>query len=519
MNSSLGIYFGPKIISIVETKGKKVLNTIKINRALISSGGLEEKVPEEIKIVAIIKDELRKKKIEAKEVMLTLSGKDLVVRTFEMPIIPREELEVNAVHFESRKYIPFKIEDLISDFQLKLDKSTRRNSVLFVGIKKDILENYLSILNQLNLKVKTVECSAFSIIRMLELAHIGKKGVIGFLNVDFQEEDEVNFTVLENGFSLFSRDITLSLGRDEPIEGESADSNVLFEKVKTELRISLDFYHRKFPTKSIEKIIFVTNKEYKAQLEAFIKDVGVNVQFLDISKYLGKEKNIVYNSSFLKGYSISLFKAIKSYLKINLLVVRAKLQLPKDLSVRSQLTFLLEGLKIDYWMVTAGVFLCLAAYFFGFYQKMPLNKKYSELLDLRPKVSVVNSEATYDELIGINDAFKDDFEVAKGIIFSPFFLTDILNAIPESIPGGMWLTDFTFHMEKDNNLMLQLNGIIYLDDADKELESVNTFVVNLDENKEFNKYFDEVNILSVERGTFEQTAATIFTISCEKRKK
>lgn len=516
--NSLGIYFGPKIISIVETKGRKVLNVIKINRSLISSGGLEEKVPEEIKIVAILKDELRKKKIEAKEAMLTLSGKDLVIRTFEMPVIPREELEVNAVHFESRKYIPFKIEELISDFQLKLDKSTHRNSVLFVGIKKEILENYLSILNQLNLKVKTVECSAFSIMRILELAHIGNKGVIGFLNVDFKEEDEVNFTVLENGFSLFSRDITLALGNEETAGGGKIDSTDLLEKTKTELRISLDFYHRKFPTKNIEKIIFITNNEHRLELEALIKDMGVQLHFLDVAKYLEKEKDIVYNSSFIKSYCSSLFKTVKSNLKINLLVVRAKLQFPKEITMRTQAVSLLSSLKIDYWMVAGGIFICIAAYFFGFYQKMPLNKRWNELISLRPKVSVVNPDSSYDELVNVSNNFKTDFEIVKTIVVNPFYLTQILNAIPESMPGGMWLTNFTFQANKDNNLNLSLVGVVYLDDADKELESVNTFVVNLNENPEFNRYFKNINIISVQQGDFEQTLATTFTISCEKGK-
>ncbi|MFZ2937190.1 MAG: hypothetical protein WA066_00600, partial [Candidatus Omnitrophota bacterium] len=143
MNKMLGVYFGPKIITLVETKGKKISNTVQIKRSLISPGELEEKVPDEVKIVALFKDELRKNNIDAKEAVICLSGKDLIIRTFEIPVMPANEL-VNIINFEVKKYIPFKVEDLIADFQTKLDKLSRRNQILYVGIKKEVLNKYLS---------------------------------------------------------------------------------------------------------------------------------------------------------------------------------------------------------------------------------------------------------------------------------------------------------------------------------------------------------------------------------------
>jgi type IV pilus assembly protein PilM len=131
--SALGIYFGTKVISIVETMGRRVLNNIKIPLSTVSLGELEEKVPDEIKIVALIKEELRKRRISAKEVTIALTGRDLIIRTFEMPILPLGELK-SAVTFEAKKYIPFKVEDLVSDSQFKLDKSTRGNLVLYMGL-------------------------------------------------------------------------------------------------------------------------------------------------------------------------------------------------------------------------------------------------------------------------------------------------------------------------------------------------------------------------------------------------
>jgi type IV pilus assembly protein PilM len=232
--SLLGIYFGPKVIKIVEVKGHKVSVSTQIQQTAVSSGELEEKVPAEVKaveIVAMFKDELRRHKIESKGAALCLSGKDLIIRTFEIPMIPKEEIE-SAVRFEAKKYIPFKVEDLITAHQLKFDRANRTHMVLFMGIKKEALDRYISILNQLDLKIHCVEYSAFSMLRHLKLNKLSDKGVVGVLSADLSGEDEANFTVLEDGFPLFSRDISLAEGQDlsgKPKGPEPADG---LEKLK-----------------------------------------------------------------------------------------------------------------------------------------------------------------------------------------------------------------------------------------------------------------------------------------------
>ena len=133
MRSILGIYFGIKTISIVETQNKKIINSLKIPREAVSGGELEEKVPEEIKLVALIKNELRNAGIETKDTAITIPGNDLIIRSFEMNLLPREEL-LTAVTFEAKKYIPFKTEDLISDFQLKTDTRNKKNLVLLFAL-------------------------------------------------------------------------------------------------------------------------------------------------------------------------------------------------------------------------------------------------------------------------------------------------------------------------------------------------------------------------------------------------
>jgi len=515
MNSSLGIYFGPGVISIVETKGKMVLNNAEIPySALLPGEQLEEKVPEDLKIVTMLKDELRKNKIAAKEVAVGLSGKDLIVRTFEMLVLPREEL-IGAVNFEAKKYIPFKIEDLISDFQVTYDRASRKNLILFMGIKKETLNKYLAILQQLDIKANTIEYSAFSVLRLMQLMRFAQQGIIGVISVDFPTKDEVNFLVLENGFPLFSRDITLIGGPEELFKTEAPDTVAILERLKTEIRISLDFYHRKFPTKNISKTFFASSPELRSDLTTFIKDMGLSIQFIDVSKVTGRP--MPFSLSFIKGYSASLSKIIKTNLKINLAAPKIA-PIPRGEFEKETALFLgrfrwLAGLKINRKVLTLSLLICAAVFIQGFYKMIFLQKELENIRGLQPEVLTVNPKTDYEELTKIDSKYKIKIDTMDKFIRHQLYLTDQLDAIPRVIPENMWLTDFSF-TRKEDTLDLILRGIVYLGNSNRELELLNLFTSRLKENMVLGKHFKEITIDSVDNIHLEKITATQFTIVC-----
>ena len=65
--NSLGIYFGSKDINLVETSGKKILNNIRLPHPKLEISELEEKVPMDVKVVALLKDAFRSYRISAGE--------------------------------------------------------------------------------------------------------------------------------------------------------------------------------------------------------------------------------------------------------------------------------------------------------------------------------------------------------------------------------------------------------------------------------------------------------------------
>lgn len=505
--NALGVYFGSQIISMVETKNRMLINNVRILRALISTGEtLEEKVPEEIKMIPFIKDELKKNRIEADEVTVGLSGKDLIIRTFEMPVLPRQELD-SAINFEVKKYIPFKVEDLVSDFQYKLDKANKRNYVLFVGIKKDILSKYLSIFNQLGIKVKAIEYSAFSTLRFLTLSGIRERGIVAVVNLDLNEEDEVNFVVLENGFPLFSRDITFSRESPKVSSGET-QAGIVLEKLKREIRISLDYYDRTFPLKNINKVFFIMDSEHRLELENFIKEIGFGVQFINVHKCIGKP--VSFSLSFIKGYSTSISK-VDTALKIDLLSAKEKAVKKISPEPTKKMGSLIENFKSQL-MVPA---ICLLAWFLtymaGVYRLMPLRKDLDRLKVLRPAVTTIAPDKTYDELTAVEQGYRVRIKTLDSIVKKRLLLTQVLDVIPRALPKGMRLTEL-FYGKEENKAELVLRGTASLGDSVKELDLVNYFLSQLKQDPSFSQYFKDVTIQSIDNAPVK---GVVFTISCK----
>lgn len=514
---SLGIYFGPKGITIVESESRKLICNIHIPQTMITAGDLlEERVNEEVKIVALINDELRKNRIASRDASIVLSGRDLIIRNFEIPLMPKEELE-SGIMFEVKRFIPFKVEELISTFQAQLNKASRTNLVLFMGIKKETLDKYVSILNQLNIKINTIEYAAFSMARCLDLAGVSSKGIIGIFAADLKEQDEVNFVVLENGFPLFSRDISLTgVPTGEFIGPEEVDQGSLLEKLKSEIRISLDYYHRKFPSKNIKKISLFSNQDNRSEIEALVNELGLPFQFIDPVKVIGKVSS--YSLSVLKSYSASLFRSTKAKLKLDLLAKKQKQVAAKGKDIKPQVTDLIKDLKLDFNMLAVGIFMCILAFAFGLYRTQPLREELNKIRTQRAQIATADPNDKIDTLINMELELRTKIKTMDNIVKKQLFLTEPLNVIPKSIPEGVWLKSFSFSKREDSKSELNLSGMAYLNDSDEEFTAVNRLLLNLRGDPEFNSNFQDISIVSVNRASFEQLTVTNFSISCKNFK-
>ena len=506
---SLGIYFGPQAIMLVECDGAKVSRAVPILHAKLTGTG-EGKVPDEIKIAAAIKDELRKASIDSPEANIVLLGRDLIIRTFQMPLLRPEECAA-AVKYEAKKYIPFKVEELVYDYQLFMDKVNRKTLVLFVGVKRESLDKYVSIFAQLNVKVATIEYAGFSTLRLLQLAKVKERGVVAVVSIDPVENDEVNFIVLENGFPLFSRDIILT--REPTSEGaRPLDAAQGMEELKVELRISLDFYLRKFPTKNINTVICIAPDESRQDLDAFIKERGILARFVDVRKLL--DKPIASSLGTFKAFAVAQAKTIKSEIKIDLLPSKIKAKSQERPAGELSL-FGLRGVNPKILLLAAALF----ALPFGiyFYRMQPVKQDIAGIINKRPKTALVKTDMSLEQMSKAESQFRQEVSAIIALLNKRTFLTGQLDAIPRVVPEGLWLRDVVFRSE-GQEAVLTLKGSIYLGDGAREQELYYSFVTMLSENKVLSSVFPSIKGVQIEPAKKDTYTYYNFVIECRSKK-
>jgi hypothetical protein len=507
---AVGIYFGPRNISLVEADGKRITAIIQFAPPVAADSSFDDKASEDLKTGQMLRDEIKKAQLESRSANVVIPGKDFIIRTFHMPVLAQNEMST-AVRFEAKKYIPFKVEELVADYRVIYDKSNRKNLVLFVGIKKQILDKYIGLLTLANIKADSVEYAGFSAIRLLQQANIREKDTVAVVYADPVEDDEVNFVVLEDGFPLFSRDIILSGYAEEgSVKVEKLALADRIEKLKVEVRVSLDYYLRKFPAKNIKKIIFVAPPEYRVELDAFVKERTLVSRFVELGSLV--DKSGVFSLGFYKAYAGSLTKMVVPKIKLDLLSVTMA---PKTaFRAKSSPAFSLEQFKFRFKYLVWGACICGAAYGWGFYKRMPAVRDRDMMIGMQPRVAAVKVDASLEEVIAKNTEYIEKIRNIDSHVRTRLLLTTELDVIPQVIPKGVWLKDFSFRQDKKSSDFI-MTGWAYLQDRNKELEAVNSFATNLKENQKFSSVFKEINLTSVVEGQVKNTAVTSFIIICK----
>jgi len=505
----LSIYFGDKFISVVSLSGRKIKANIQLPQSGISAQGFEEKVPADLKIVALIQEALRSNRIEASEAVFCLSGKDMIIRAFDIPKLPLEEL-LGAVTFEAKKYLPFKIEDLIYTFQAEFDKQSQKSHILFMGIKKDTLERYLSIASQLKIKVSSLECSSLSVLRLLKLNNSLGSAVTAFLFID-TEGDESHFMVMENGFPLFNRDFSLASPVHGALNSAEQDPAQVIERMKAEIRSSLDYYNRRFTQKSVKNTLYFANSSVREGLNTFLAEMGLQPKFVDLGKLLGNQYPPA--PEILKSYSAGLKGMVKTKINLDLLAAKAK----KPAAVEINLLDLIRDLKVDFRFVALGLALCISTYIIGLYRIQPVNENLSKLIASLPKLPAINSNAPYSELNQKDSEYRQRLGVYDSLIKNQVYFTTALNLIPKALPRGAWLTNLSINKEQQAGFILKLNGMIFLSDRQKEIEAIDSFVYELNSNPEFKACFGAASIDTVSQQSLRDKSVTAFMITCQRQ--
>jgi type IV pilus assembly protein PilM len=220
-------------------------------------------------IVDAIRELVQQHKIKAKDVVASISGNAVIIKRVTLPQMSFDELE-ESIQWEAEQYIPFDINDVNIDVQI-LDGTSDdpgQMDVLLVAARKELVNEYQSIISQAGLRPAVVDVDAFAVANMFELCYEPPEDTVALVNIG---ASTVNIHLLRGGVSAFTRDIgiggrqfteeiqrTLNISYEEAeamkIGGHDDDDTAVVpeeiervlssvgENLATEVQRSLDFY-------------------------------------------------------------------------------------------------------------------------------------------------------------------------------------------------------------------------------------------------------------------------------------
>ena len=210
-NRLIGIDIGSHAIKIAEIddskKGMSLKNfgTIELPQESILEGSIKE-----MEIVSsALTSLLTNLKIKNKNVATSISGFSVIVKRIT---IPKEEDVEKSIQNEAEQYIPFDINDVNLDFQiLQPEEETEEEEeekkgvmdVLLVAAKKDIVEEYISLLHLTDLNPVVLDIDAFALQNAFEISNHEQSGCHALVNIGAQQ---LTINIIKDGTSIFTRD-------------------------------------------------------------------------------------------------------------------------------------------------------------------------------------------------------------------------------------------------------------------------------------------------------------------------
>lgn len=474
--SSIGIVLRAQAVEAAEAvrglQGAQVTKTVRITAPVG-----EDSMPQAIRAA------LDRAQMAPKRVVVAVPSQEVLLRFFTMPLLPKTEWR-SAIQFEVRKYIPFKIEELIWVFHVVEQKSSRQMRVAFMGIRSERLARIQRWLEGAGVLPSHIEAHAVSLSRLAPA--LAKGGENDFTVVAEVEPDAAHIVITQDHVPYFARDVNLK--RVDPAPGEPvADRRP--EQLQSELWLSMDFFKRELPSASITQVmLFGEDPALASWCAALSAQLGCPVTMGRAPATAAPSVTV----PCVSAVSLTLLSAAK--VKFNFLeVAAAKAAKPKPMGRKSAEADVVPMMKAmtgpAVWQAAlAGAALVVYGLFAGQQvsgAKLQLARTVHAYRDVgwglkgRPLEALQPLQEAADKRLGL----------LKRVMAQRISVTKKLDALTKTLPDGVWFENVQYRDPVDetgeSQATLALRGACFLSGSGNEVEAISAFAQRIKQDPAF----------------------------------
>ena len=268
--STIGLDIGSGYLKAVQLKDTKngyeleLFDMLPLPPELIVDGSIIDA----LRLVDALKELARKANIKTKDAVISMAGhSSVIIKRVSIPEMTEEELS-ESIKFEAEQYIPFDIEDVNLDFQILGPKEEPgQMDVMLVAVKKDIINEYISVMKDAGFNCMIVDVNSFALENIYEVNYeIEPDRNIAIVNIG---SSTINMNILKGGVSVFTRDSAVGsnlhtevlqrefnltyevaerLKRGEPVEDVAPEDafsimELASEEIISEVNRYLEYFH------------------------------------------------------------------------------------------------------------------------------------------------------------------------------------------------------------------------------------------------------------------------------------
>jgi type IV pilus assembly protein PilM len=218
-----------KLIELRERKGEYSLQRLGIE-PLSPEAIVDGSIMDSSLVVDAIHGLNDQTKVKSTSYATSLSGHSVIIKKILLPAMPEEEL-AESIQWEAEQYIPFDINDVRLDYVVLADGETGRDNmeVLLVAVKRDKVNDYVSVISQTGKTAAIVDVDAFAVQNAYEVNYeLDPRKVVALINMG---AGVTNINVLARGTTVFWRDI--SFGGNQFTEALQREFNLAFAQAES----------------------------------------------------------------------------------------------------------------------------------------------------------------------------------------------------------------------------------------------------------------------------------------------
>ncbi len=227
----LGIDIGASSVKLCQLKAQKggyaLMNfgVVPLPPETIVDGALMNSA----RVVEAIQELTRAHKIKNKQAAISVSGHSVIIKKIPLPQMSEAELD-ESIKWEAEQFIPFDIHDVNLDVQIVKEQSTQQGQmdVVLVAVKKDVVNEYTTVLLEAGLEPTVCDVDAFAVENMYEANYgVAAGQTVALVNIG---ASKTNINIVAGGVPCFTRD--LSIGGNAFTEEIQKQMNVSFEEAE-----------------------------------------------------------------------------------------------------------------------------------------------------------------------------------------------------------------------------------------------------------------------------------------------